>query len=42
VSNQAGLDWKTALTWDPQVFEVVNQAIQDAPTAMDAPNRQGC
>ncbi len=42
VSNAAKLDWKTALTWDPQVFEVLHQAIQDAPKALDEPNRQGC
>jgi pimeloyl-ACP methyl ester carboxylesterase len=42
VSDQAGLDWKTALTWDPQVFEVVHQALQDAPTALEGPNREGC
>ena len=42
VSNQAGLDWKTALTWDPQVLDVVHQAIQDAPKALDGPNREGC
>lgn len=41
-SDQAGLEWKTALTWDPQVFEVVHQAIQDAPTALDGANREGC
>ena len=42
VSDQAGLEWKTALTWDPQVFEVLHQALQDAPTAMESPNREGC
>ncbi len=42
VSNTAGLDWKTALTWDPQVFEVLHQALQDAPKALDAANREGC
>lgn len=42
VSNMAGLDWKTALTWDPQVFEVVHKAIEDAPKALDGPNREGC
>ena len=24
VSNEAGLDWKTALTWDPQVFDALH------------------
>lgn len=42
VSNLAGLDWKTALTWDPQVFDVVHQAIEDAPKALEGPNREGC
>ena len=42
VSDQAGLEWKTALTWDPQVFDVLNQAIQDAPKALDGTNREGC
>jgi triacylglycerol lipase len=42
VSNAAGLDWKVALTWDPQVFDVVHKAIEDAPTALDGPNREGC
>ena len=42
VSDQAGLDWKTALTWDPQVLEVLHQAIQDAPKALEGPNREGC
>ncbi|MBJ7337345.1 MAG: alpha/beta hydrolase [Mycolicibacterium sp.] len=42
VSNAAGLDWKTALTWDPQVFAVVRDAIEGAPKALETPNRQGC
>ena len=42
VSNLAKLDWKTGLTWDPRVFDVLNQAIADGPKALDAPNRQGC
>lgn len=42
VSETAKLDWKTALTWDPQVFEVLHQGIQDAPKALNEPNRQGC
>ena len=42
VSNQAGLDWKTALTWDPRVLDAINQAIEDAPKAMEAANRQDC
>lgn len=42
VSNAAGLDWKTALTWDPEVFDVVHQAIEDASKALETPNRQDC
>lgn len=42
VSNTAGLEWKTALTWDPQVFEVLHQAIGDAPGALEGANREGC
>ena len=42
VSDAAGLDWKTALTWDPAVLDVVHKAIEDAPKALDAPNREGC
>ena len=42
VSDTAGLEWKTALTWDPQVFEVLRQAIDDAPKALDGTNREGC
>ena len=42
VSDQAGLDWNTALTWDPQVLEVLHQSIQEAPKALEGPNRQGC
>ena len=42
VSDQAKLDWKTALTWDPEVFKVIDQALKDGPEAMSAPNREGC
>ncbi|MEI6252357.1 MAG: hypothetical protein WCP30_06085 [Mycobacteriaceae bacterium] len=42
VSNAAGLEWKTALTWDPQVFEVLHQAIDGAPKALEGTNREGC
>lgn len=42
VSNLAGLDQKTALTWDPQVLETVHKAIDDAPKALDGANREGC
>ncbi|MBN9633669.1 MAG: hypothetical protein J0H22_00280, partial [Actinobacteria bacterium] len=42
VSNLAGLDWNTALTWDPKVLDVVHKAIEGAPKALDGPNREGC
>ncbi|WP_236147503.1 triacylglycerol lipase [Mycolicibacterium sp. CH28] len=42
VSNAAGLDWKTALTWDPQVLETVHKAIDGAPKELASPNREGC
>ena len=42
VSNAAGLEWKTALTWNPEVMEVLHQAIEAAPTAMTTANREGC
>ena len=42
VSNEAKLDWNTALTWDPQVLDVLRKAIEDAPKALDGANREGC
>jgi triacylglycerol lipase len=42
VSNLTGLDWATALTWDPKVLEVVDTAIRESPGALAAPNREGC
>ncbi|MCV7135667.1 alpha/beta hydrolase [Mycobacterium hodleri] len=42
VSNAAGLEWNTAMTWDPRVLDLVHQSIEDAPKALDAPTRQGC
>lgn len=42
VSNLAGLDWQTALTWDPEVLDAVHAAIENAPAALDGPNREGC
>lgn len=42
VSNLAGLEQKTALTWDPQVLDVVRNAIDDAPKALEGANREGC
>jgi len=42
VADQAGLDWSDALTWDPEVLDVVAKAIEDAPGALDGANREGC
>ena len=42
VSNLAGMDWQTALTWDPEVLDAVHAAIENAPGALDGPNREGC
>ena len=42
ISDQVGMGWDTALTWDSKVLDVIDKAIADAPTALDAPNREGC
>ncbi|KAA0098999.1 alpha/beta hydrolase [Mycolicibacterium sp. P1-18] len=42
VSHAAGLPWNTAMTWDPEVLDLVDRSLQDAPTALDAATRQGC
>jgi triacylglycerol lipase len=42
VSDEAGLDWKTALTWDPAVFDVLHTAIENAPKALEGASREGC
>lgn len=42
VSDGAGLPWDTGLTWAPAVLARVNQAIDQADTALEQPNRQGC
>lgn len=42
LSNMAKLDWKTALTWDQRVLDLVHRAIQDGPTALEGANRNGC
>lgn len=36
------LDWQTALTWNTDAIARVNQAIDEADTALDQPNRRGC
>jgi triacylglycerol lipase len=42
ISDANGLPWNTALTWDPRVLDVLHRAIEDAPTALSEPTRQGC
>lgn len=42
ISNLAGLDWQTALTWNKEAIERVNQAIDNSDTALEQPNRVGC
>jgi len=42
VSMIASLPNDTALTWDPRVLDAVNTAIENAPKALDGPNREGC
>jgi len=42
VSDAAGLDWKTALTWDPHVFDVLHTAIEEAPKGLERASRSGC
>lgn len=42
VSDAAGLDWQTALTWNTEALERVNQAIDEADTALERPTREGC
>lgn len=42
VSTAANLAADTALTSDPRVLDVVSNAINNAPRAVDEPNRQGC
>jgi pimeloyl-ACP methyl ester carboxylesterase len=42
VSNAAGLEWNTALTWNPEVLATVQKAIDEAPQALSQPNRENC
>ena len=42
VSTIANLAPDTALTWDPRVLDAVATAIDDAPSALGEPDRQGC
>lgn len=41
-SNRIKADWQTALTWNTAALERVNQAIDEADTALNQPNRRGC
>lgn len=42
VSDFAGLDWQTALTWNADALTRVNEAIDEADSALDRPTREGC
>lgn len=42
VSDAAGIPWDTGLTWNPEALARVDQAIDEADTALGNPNRQGC
>jgi triacylglycerol lipase len=42
VSDAAGLPWDTGITWAAVALARVNQAIDEADTALEQPNRQGC
>lgn len=42
VSDKISAPWQTALTWNPAALARVNQAIDEADTALNQPNRQGC
>ena len=41
-SDLLNLPWETALNWDPRVLDTLHSAIENAPKALDTPNRQGC
>ena len=42
ISDLAKLEWDTALTWNPEVLEVISKGLQDASAALAGPNREGC
>ena len=42
VSDFAKAPWDTAITWAADALARVNQAIDEADTALTKPNRQGC
>lgn len=42
VSNTAGLQWDTALTWNPEVLETVSKSIAGATDLLNGPNRTDC
>lgn len=42
LTPQPPLDWQTGITWNTDALARVNQAIDNADTALTTPNRQGC
>ena len=42
VSDFAKSDWSTAMTWNKDALERVNQAIENSATALSQPTRRGC
>ncbi len=42
VSDKIPADWQTAITWNTAALKRVNQAIDQAGTALQQPTRQGC
>lgn len=41
-SNFADLPWDTALTWNTDALKRINESIDNADTALEQPNREGC
>jgi len=41
-SDRIKADWQTAITWNTAALERVNQAIDEADTALQQTNRRGC
>lgn len=42
ISQAIDLPDSKALTWNPRVGATIAQAVDNAPTALSGPNRQGC
>lgn len=42
LADEFKLGWESAITWDPVVLKAVNDAVKNAGTALNQPNRQGC